>query len=339
MENLPSTVSERRGRTSKSQKPSLLIVMAFFSCLACLYVAGRLWQDAENRVVLNSMLKKNYDQRPKVLTVGDKLMALGCKDIEGKIIETEMDLTLAKSQGYLKNQKSGSSPGKKLLVVIGVYTGFGSHLRRNIFRGPQGDALRKLEERGVVLRFVIGRSPNRGDSLDRKIDEEDQASKDFLILENHEEAEEELPKKVKLFFSAAVQNWDAEFYVKVDDNIDLDLEGLISLLESRRDQGAAYIGCMKSGEVVVEEGEQWFEPEWWKFGDEKSYFRHAAGSVILLSKNLAQYININSGSLKTYAFDDISIGSWMLGVQATYIDDNRLCCTSNIRQDKVCSVA
>lgn len=203
---------------------------------------------------------------------------------------------------------------------------------------PQGDALKKLEERGVVIRFVVGRSPNRGDSLDRKIDEEDRARKDFLILENHEEAQEELPKKVKFFFSAAVQNWDAEFYIKVDDNIDLDLEGLIGLLESRRGQDASYIGCMKSGEVVAQEGGQWYEPEWWKFGDEKSYFRHAAGSLIILSKNLAQYININSGSLKTYAFDDTSIGSWMIGVQATYIDDNRLCCSS-IRQDKVCSVA
>lgn len=45
----------------------------------------------------------------------------------------------------------------------------------------------------------------------------------LVYQENHEEAQEELPKKVKFFFSAAVQNWDAEFYIKVDDNIDLDL--------------------------------------------------------------------------------------------------------------------
>lgn len=45
----------------------------------------------------------------------------------------------------------------------------------------------------------------------------------LVYQENHEEAQEELPKKVKFFFSSAVQNWDAEFYVKVDDNIDLDL--------------------------------------------------------------------------------------------------------------------
>lgn len=44
-----------------------------------------------------------------------------------------------------------------------------------------------------------------------------------VYQEGHEEAQEELPKKAKFFFSTAVQIWDAEFYVKVDDNIDLDL--------------------------------------------------------------------------------------------------------------------
>lgn len=44
-----------------------------------------------------------------------------------------------------------------------------------------------------------------------------------LYQEGHEEAQEELPKKAKIFFSTAVQNWDADFYVKVDDSIDIDL--------------------------------------------------------------------------------------------------------------------
>ncbi|XP_023538069.1 hydroxyproline O-galactosyltransferase HPGT3-like [Cucurbita pepo subsp. pepo] len=345
MESLPTTAKpQRRGRSKPSQtfKPS--IFMAFFSCLAWLYVAGRLWQDAENRKLLTSLLQKNASQRPMILSVEDKLQVLGCKDLERRIVEVEMHLTLAKSQGYLRNQlrQSGSSdPSRKLLAVIGVYTGFGSRLKRNVFRGswmPKGDALKKLEEKGVVIRFVIGRSANRGDSLDRNIDKENSSTKDFLILEGHEEADDLLPKKAKFFFSAAVQNWDADFYVKVDDNIDLDLEGLIGLLERRRGQDGSYIGCMKSGDVIADEGKQWYEPDWWRFGDEKSYFRHASGSLVILSKNLARYININSASLKTYAHDDVSVGAWMIGIQATHIDDSRLCCSS-VSQDKVCSVA
>ncbi|KAK4267383.1 hypothetical protein QN277_024170 [Acacia crassicarpa] len=72
--------------------------------------------------------------RPKVLTVEDKLMVLECRDLERRIVEAEMELTLAKSQGYLKGhpQQSGH---KRLLAVIGVYIGFGSHLQRKKFRG------------------------------------------------------------------------------------------------------------------------------------------------------------------------------------------------------------
>lgn len=114
----------------------------------------------------------------------------------------------------------------------------------------------------------------------------------WYYQEGHEEAQEEFSKKAKFFFSAAVQKWDADFYVKVDDNIDLDLgkdylyisvivyrlvdpllwklidtflmliagltEGLIGVLDHRRGQDGAYIGCMKSGEVVTEEYILWF---------------------------------------------------------------------------------
>lgn len=34
-----------------------------------------------------------------------------------------------------------------------------------------------------------------------------------------------------------------------------------------------------------------------------------------------------SVSLKAYAHEDTSVGSWMMGLQATYIDDSRLCCS------------
>ncbi|URE41311.1 Galactosyltransferase [Musa troglodytarum] len=355
--------------SSASQSSRGPLVMGFLSCLAWLYVAGRLWQDAENRLLLSDLLQKNSGHLPKVLTVEDKLLNLGCKEIGRKTVEAEMDLTLAKSQGYLRGNVTSSE--KKLLAVVGVYTGFGSRIKRNIFRGswmPRGDALRKLEERGVVIRFVIGRSANRGDSLDRNIDDENRRTKDFLILESHEEAAEELPRKAKFFFSSAVESWDAEFYVKVDDNINLDLNGLIEILESRRGGHGLYMGCMKSGVVISEEyilqllnniiddisckiyilltfvhlsifrGRQWYEPEWWKFGEAKSYFRHAAGSLTILSNNLARYININSASLQTYAHDDTSVGSWMIGLDATYVDDDHLCCSSS-RQEKVCSMA
>ncbi|KAF7094032.1 hypothetical protein CFC21_096393 [Triticum aestivum] len=337
----PPSSSAAAASASAGRAP---LVMAFLACLAWVYVAGRLWQDAQTRAVLSGLLQKSTSNLPKEISVDDKLRDLGCTGIGRKIAEAEMDIAKAKSEGYLWGNGTGGtgtegSGRKKFLAVIGVYTGFGSRLKRNTFRGswmPRGDALKTLEEKGVVIRFVIGRSPNRGDSLDRNINEENRKTNDFLILESHEEAAEELPKKVKFFFSAAIEAWDAEFYVKIDDNINLDLAGLIEMLNIRRGSPGLYMGCMKSGAVVSEEEQQWYEPEWWKFGDSRTYFRHAAGSLFILSNNLARYININSASLQSYAHDDISVGSWMMGLNATYVDDDRLCCLSAV-QEKVCS--
>lgn len=71
------------------------------------------------------------------------------RDLERRIVEVEMELTVAKSQGYLQNQlkQSSSSSGKQFLAVIGIYTGFGGRLRRNVIRGswfPNGQSLYSL---------------------------------------------------------------------------------------------------------------------------------------------------------------------------------------------------
>lgn len=318
-----------------------ILMMFLLACFAWLYIGGRLWQDAEIRKLLGSLLEKNGKQETRVVTVEEQLMNLGCKDSGKRITDLEMELTLARSQGYLHKHLNWNATvsSQRLLAVIGIYTGFGSHSNRNRIRNtwmPTGSALRKLEEKGIVIRFVVGRSANRGDSLDRQINEEIKETNDFLVLESHEEAAEELPQKAKHFFSSVTEYWDAAFYVKVDDNIHLNLDKFIKVLESLRDKRRVYMGCMKSGEVISEEGQQWYEPNWWKFGDEKSYFRHAAAPLYVLSRDLAQYININSASLNTYAHEDISVGSWMMGLDAEYIDERRFCCSSMV-EDEICS--
>ncbi|KAM0918518.1 hypothetical protein ACQ4PT_009024 [Festuca glaucescens] len=118
--------------TTSSSAGRVPLVMAFLSCLAWLYVAGR--------------------------------------EIGRKIAEAEMDLTKAKSEGLKGSQRH----------FCNVYC-------------------QSLE----LMHLVVNKS--------------------MTIQESHEEAAEELPSKVKFFFSAAIEAWDAEFYVKVDDNINLDL--------------------------------------------------------------------------------------------------------------------
>nr|KAJ0213076.1 hypothetical protein LSAT_V11C400208590 [Lactuca sativa] len=74
-------------------------------------------------------------------------------------------------------------------------------------------------------------------------------------------------------------------------------------------------------------GVRYHEPEYWKFGEEgNKYFRHATGQIHAISKDLATFISINSGILHRYANADVSLGSWLIGLDVQHIDDRSMCC-------------
>ncbi|OIT22116.1 PREDICTED: probable beta-1,3-galactosyltransferase 2 [Nicotiana attenuata] len=219
---------------------------------------------------------------------------------------------------------------RKYLMVIGINTAFNSRKRRDSVRTtwmPQGDKRKKLEEeKGIVIRFVIGHSATSGGILDRAIEAEDKKHGDFLRLE-HVEGYLELSAKTKTYFTTAVALWDADFYVKVDDDVHVNIGALGATLARHRSKPRVYIGCMKSGPVLAQKGVRYHEPEHWKFGEDGNrYFRHATGQLYAISKDLATYISINQHVLHKYVNEDVSLGSWLIGLDVEHIDDRRLCC-------------
>ncbi|KAK6132876.1 hypothetical protein DH2020_033356 [Rehmannia glutinosa] len=191
----------------------------------------------------------------------------------------------------------------------------------------QGDKREKLEEeKGIIIRFVIGHSATSGGILDRAIEAEDKKHGDFLRLD-HVEGYLELSAKTKTYFTTAVALWDADFYVKVDDDVHVNIATLGATLSMHRSKPRVYIGCMKSGPVLAQKGVRYHEPEYWKFGEQgNKYFRHATGQIYAISKDLATYISINKHVLHKYANEDVSLGSWFIGLDVEHIDDRRLCC-------------
>ncbi|XP_058009694.1 hydroxyproline O-galactosyltransferase HPGT1 [Hevea brasiliensis] len=327
------------GRSAFTSRVSFLL-LAMFATMATIYVAGRLWQDAENRLHLAEEFERRNSKVKSAISVDDTLKLLSCREQKKKLAMVEMDLAAARQAGFVSKHSPEKGDGhskKKLLAVIGIITTFGRKKNRDAIRKAwmptvticAGAGIKKLEdEKGIVVRFVIGRSANRGDSLDREIDSENRQTNDFIVLDGQVEATEEAPKKTKLFFINAVENWNAEFYVKVNDDVFVNIDALGATLSTHLDKPRVYIGCMKSGEVFSEQNHKWYEPDWWKFGDGKSYFRHASGEVYAISQALAQFISINRSILRTYAHDDVSTGSWFIGLDAKFIDEGKFCCSS-----------
>ncbi|CAI0447759.1 unnamed protein product [Linum tenue] len=118
-----------------------------------------------------------------------------------------------------------------------------------------------------------------------------------------------------------------EYYVKVDDDVHVNLGTLAATLARHRSKPRVYIGCMKSGPVLSQKNVKYHEPEYWKFGEgENKYFRHATGQIYAISKDLATYISINQPVLHKYANEDVSLGSWLIGLEVEHIDDRNMCC-------------
>ncbi|XP_047079803.1 beta-1,6-galactosyltransferase GALT31A-like [Lolium rigidum] len=120
--------------------------------------------------------------------------------------------------------------------------------------------------------------------------------------------------------------WDADFYVKVDDDVHVNLVMFATTLAHHKSKPRTCIGCMKLGPVLADKNLKYHEPESWKFGDDgNKYFHHATRQIYAISKDLPTYISINQSILHKYANEDVSLGSWFIGLEVNHIDERNMC--------------
>ncbi|XP_062181077.1 probable beta-1,3-galactosyltransferase 8 isoform X2 [Phragmites australis] len=289
--------------------------------------------DCDQRPILIYSFQKMEESNPNDIMKEVSRTHLAIQSLDKSVSSLEMELAVerAKRNGGL-GMAVPSRGLPKAFVVIGINTAFSSKKRRDSLRDtwvPRGEKLRRLEkEKGIVIRFVIGHSATPGGALDRAIDVEEAATADFLRLD-HVEGYHELSTKTRTYFATAVATWDAELYVKVDDDVHVNLGMLTNRLAKYRTRPRVYVGCMKSGPVLSQKGVKYHEPEYWKFGDEgNKYFRHATGQIYAVSRDLASYISINKPILHRFANEDVSLGAWLLGLEVEHVDDRSLCCAT-----------
>ncbi|XP_004515661.1 beta-1,3-galactosyltransferase 7 isoform X2 [Cicer arietinum] len=336
-------------RASTKISAKWIPIFSLFSFILGMLITTRMWEqpesngviiskhqrDQELQVVSEDCATKKKQEKPK-----DEMNELyktheAIQALDKQVSMLQMELAAARSSRENNSNGSATTSGKgaskkKAFIVIGINTAFSSRKRRDSVREtwmPQGEQLLQLErEKGIVIRFMIGHSATSNSILDRAIDSEEAQHKDFLRLQ-HVEGYHELSAKTKIFFSTAVALWDADFYVKVDDDVHVNLGVLAATLARHRLKPRVYIGCMKSGPVLSRKDVKYHEPEFWKFGEEgNKYFRHATGQIYAISKDLATYISINQPILHKYANEDVSLGSWFIGLEVEHIDDRSMCC-------------
>ncbi|KAL2326792.1 hypothetical protein Fmac_020219 [Flemingia macrophylla] len=248
---------------------------------------------------------------------------------------------------------AGDGDRHKVMGFVGIQTGFGSTGRREALRKTWFPSdrlgLQRLEEAtGLAFRFIIGRTSDRSkmSALQKEVAEYD----DFIQLDIQEEYSK-LPYKTLAFFKAAYALFDAEFYVKADDDIYLRPDRLSLLLAKERSHPQTYIGCMKKGPVFTDPKLKWYEPLSYLLG--KEYFLHAYGPIYVLSADVVSslvalrndrqlchlckwivsyaltvvHTNIIFWSFRMFSNEDVTIGAWMLAMNVNHENNHELCAT------------
>ncbi|CAD6342938.1 unnamed protein product [Miscanthus lutarioriparius] len=218
---------------------------------------------------------------------------------------------------------------EKVLAVVGVHTEHGnfSAARRAALRAtwfpPNPEGIVSLEHgTGLSFRFVTRRLKDKDKMEDLR--KEADTYHDFLFIDADEDTKP--PQKMLAFFKAAYHMFNAEFYVKANDDIYLRPDRLAALLAKERPQHKTYIGCMKKGPVVNDPNMKWYESSWELLGNE--YFMHASGSLYALSSEVVEALaTAKSDSLRMFDYEDVTIGAWILAMNVKH-EDNRAMCDS-----------
>ncbi|KAF2284948.1 hypothetical protein GH714_032960 [Hevea brasiliensis] len=340
--SLKSRGEQNSSKSVISQKWTLFLCLFCF-CAGMLFT-NRMWTVPESKGITRTTAMeaeklKLVSEGCGIRTLQQKDVSRDSKDLIGEVYKTHnaiqtldktisnLEMELAAARAAQESMLSGSplsedlkkteSSGKRrYLMVVGINTAFSSRKRRDSVRGtwmPQGEKRKKLEEeKGIIIRFVIGHSAALGGILDRAIEAEDRKHGDFLRLD-HVEGYLELSAKTKIYLLLLLLYG---MQISMSKWMMMSINTRETLVRHRK-KPRVYIGCMKSGPVLNQKGVRYHEPEYWKFGEAgNKYFRHATGQLYAISKDLATYISINQHVLHKYANEDVSLGSWFIGLDA-----------------------
>ena len=221
----------------------------------------------------------------------------------------------------LSKPKESSCP-----AVILVQSEAQNQDRRNAIRKTWAES---VGESGIIVNFIIDNrfsGPHKG-TVDKEL-----ATYTDMIPVDLQISKSQYADRMLHGLYYAVKKYDASFYFISHDNMLILPDRLEKYLKPLTGKGNIYMGCMKSGQVVTDEDSAWFEKDFWRFGDKPSkstnpqYPRHATGNLYGFSSAVARHLARSREVLQIYANEDTTVGTWMLGLQVTYIDEKLFCC-------------
>lgn len=181
-----------------------------------------------------------------------------------------------------------------------------------------------LKENNMMASFFVETqySGPHKDALDKEMKDHPDITPMSLGPEKSEEVD-----RVLYALHHAVKHHDALFYFLVSDGMLVVPSNLQKYLKKKAVEGNVFMGCMKSGGIVTDDDKGWYEPQHWRFGDgkDKVYPQHARSAMFGFSRLVARHLARSKEVLQRYAHPDTTIGTWMLGLNVEYDNNDDFC--------------
>ena len=327
------------------------------SLLGTLWTAGHLWHAAQAQHRLRSSLEATTHELLVLRnTPCDASFIQGSSDEVLRLEQRVHDLSIRSEQATrelrrerarsekllgtqatavaLRGATTNSQPdggGSTVLAFVAVLSHPSRSKLRDTLRAtwfPTGDQRLHVErDLGLVFRFVVGQSTDgaAASKSDAAVQAEAKLHRDVMVVQ-HPERAVDLASKTLLAMDAAVAAFgDARFFVKVDDDIWLSPPALATALSSRLHHvNRGYIGCFIEGGSTrskVEEGRL-------QYADPDPAVSFAVGQAYALSLDLVRTLVNAAYALRRGDREDLTVASWLFGLQHDQINDERFCCAA-----------
>nr|XP_030695321.1 UDP-GalNAc:beta-1,3-N-acetylgalactosaminyltransferase 2 isoform X3 [Globicephala melas] len=235
------------------------------------------------------------------------------QDLQGLVSRNLHKVTLNDGGGVLRviTAGEGALPHEFMEGVEGVAGGF-------IYTIQEGDALLKnLHSRPRRLLDHISNLHEEDALL-----EEESSLYDDIVFVDVVDTYRNVPAKLLNFYKWTVETTSFDLLLKTDDDCYIDLEAVFNRIALKNLDGPNFWWGNFRLNWAVDRTGKWQELEY----PSPAYPAFACGSGYVISRDIVHWLAGNSGRLKTYQGEDVSMGIWMAAIGPKRYQDSLWLC-------------
>ncbi|XP_055002686.1 UDP-GalNAc:beta-1,3-N-acetylgalactosaminyltransferase 2 isoform X2 [Sorex araneus] len=234
------------------------------------------------------------------------------ESFEGTIVWESQDLQGLPARNL---HKVTVNDGGGVLRVVTAGEGALPHEFMEGVEGVAGGFIYTIQEGDALLQNLHSRPQRLSDHI-RNLHEEDAALKeessiyDDIVFVDVIDTYRNVPAKLLNFYRWTVETASFDLLLKTDDDCYIDIEAIFNRIAHRNLDGPNFWWGNFRLNWAVDRTGKWQELEY----PSPAYPAFACGSGYVISRDIVYWLARNSGRLKTYQGEDVSMGIWMAAI-------------------------